>query len=719
MRNRVILLLLMMVTAVSCVKEADVPADAVRTRWTRRRIVVIAPLSESEDYAARLHRTAEWFCQNYHKAQTSLANGVNLDVEWYDENCVSLDSLADAIADDSGVDMVIGPYFSDHLDVVAERLRKTDKAVIAPLASSESVVRRYAVTPTGTVKKPFLWAMAETDISQCEAMLSKVSLEGGKRVCVLSPRDSYGQTFFEWAPFQTEELGLTLAGNVMYECGNTESVEAAMAEALESGATDVVCAASHVDDAISMIRYRNANKKHDVRLLFSDGVMSNALLLTDTDVESVEGVAMYASPSSGFQLSYESRFGVIPTSADCMTYDAFMLAGMSAFYCLENDSVGVNDAIRILTSEGYGAVEGASSLTWDVAGMKECMTNISMGVLPSGLCGATGMLTFDADAYTTRVANTYCHWRVYDGKLATIDYLSSVGSHRVSSLLASWNWQANNIQDFLNEDASVTYGALKSRWALLVCGSVGWFNYRHQADVLNMYHLLKRRGYDDEHIILVTANDVGYASQNIYQGEVRAEVNGTNLLDGVTIDYSTDTLTADDVCDILAGRASLHLPVVLDTDENSNVFVYWTGHGEDNRFLWGLSDAHFTSYMLSDVISVMCSEHRFRKLLFCAEPCFSGSMMDELMGYPGVLGIASATSSEYSFADAYDTDMAVWLSDRFTNNLVSAIDDDADMTYRELYLRLVRHTLGSHVTVFNQSLFGNLYTERCGEFFGN
>ena len=47
-----------------------------------------------------------------------------------------------------------------------------------------------------------------------------------------------------------------------------------------------------------------------------------------------------------------------------------------------------------------------------------------------------------------------------------------------------------------------------SNWAVLVCSSRYWFNYRHVANALSIYRTVKRLGIPDSHIILMLADDV-------------------------------------------------------------------------------------------------------------------------------------------------------------------------------------------------------------------
>lgn len=134
----------------------------------------------------------------------------------------------------------------------------------------------------------------------------------------------------------------------------------------------------------------------------------------------------------------------------------------------------------------------------------------------------------------------------------------------------------------LNTDYRYTeYKPLKDKWALLVQASSDWDDYRHQADVLNVYQMLKQYGWDDDHIILVVSDNIANNKNNLYQGEVRCSTNGAELYKTAKIDYSTDSLTVDDIKNIMLGNKSSHLPVVLNTSDESNVLLFWSGRGSD------------------------------------------------------------------------------------------------------------------------------------------
>ena len=49
-----------------------------------------------------------------------------------------------------------------------------------------------------------------------------------------------------------------------------------------------------------------------------------------------------------------------------------------------------------------------------------------------------------------------------------------------------------------------------NNWAILVCTSRFWLNYRHIANTLSIYRTVKRLGIPDSNIILMLADDVAW-----------------------------------------------------------------------------------------------------------------------------------------------------------------------------------------------------------------
>ncbi len=716
---RQVLLLPLCLAALSCAREDIVYVSPIKT--VTCKVAAVLPLSREGGDGVRLKNTVDFALENLRGAQKLLAHTegdtvVDLDIEWYDEDVEDLGKLASDITSREDILMVIGPFRNENVDVFARACKTADLPLIVPCVSSEDIIRRYALTKSGDkAEKPFLWSLCETDVSQSEVLLVKAWEYGAKSIALLAPDDDYGKTFYEWIPFLSTELGLELSPDNTLQY--TDNLEEKARKALSSDVDCVICAASSSRDAQTVLEVKKALGGAAPRILFTNGAFTPYLLELGDLAEGAEGVAPYSDPTTGFQIAYEERFGFSPAGGEAQVYDAVLLAGLTAFLkeCTET-SDSANGILRRITSTG-----GDDYLMWDELALSYLLAMLRSDSGYVKLVGASGVLRFDDQALTSLVQSTYVHWLVYDGRFLTLDYRSSDGSRRTTSTMASWNWKAKVAEDIEDVDSPVTYNELNDSYALLVQGSCGWENYRHQADVLNVYQMLRKFGWDDDHIILILSDDIAGNAKNKTPGQVRCSISGEDLYGGAVIDYSTDTLVVSDISDILLGRRSAHLPTVLDTDDRTDILVFWSGHGcvkssrKSDGFVWRGDDIFTDSDLLGTLLE-MDSGRRYRKMLLLFEPCFSRNMALQAEGFPGVLSIASAAGNESSFADFHSSELGVWMSDRFTNNLVNTLTANPGQTYRELYEYLYTHTLGSHVFVENSALFGNLCRTTAEEF---
>ncbi|KAI5430481.1 hypothetical protein KIW84_034893, partial [Lathyrus oleraceus] len=72
-----------------------------------------------------------------------------------------------------------------------------------------------------------------------------------------------------------------------------------------------------------------------------------------------------------------------------------------------------------------------------------------------------------------------------------------------------------------------------TKWALLVAGSNGYENYRHQADVCHAYQILKKGGLKDENIIVFMYDDIALHPDNPRRGVIINHPNGSDVYHGV------------------------------------------------------------------------------------------------------------------------------------------------------------------------------------------
>ena len=749
-----------------CKTEDDAIVYKDSRRWVEKTVAVVAPLNDPI-MKARLERTAEWMLSSLHNAQLHDTLCIDLKLEWYDEYGTDLKALGDQLAHRDDLLAVIGPFDSDNVDILAPYCQQTLKPLILPTATSENVIRRFAITSTGDGQQPFLWSLTETDVSLSEVMLSFYASQIGydfyaddfvwdiNGAVLFAPDNSYGQTFLDWAPFQSTELGIGFRSCESYP--NDEVLYQRLHDffyGLDKDGIDAYVqpqfvVGNNVEQVYKIARMRSEwwdidpdDAKQDSSLLNDVRVHSAPTYyaisnITDEAIQALgprgialtsgyQGFSPYADPMTGFEISYEARYDTKPTFAECKFYDALLLAAFAANYMEHRPNIdNLNRAIIDITTTD-NLISGAA---WSETGMELYLSALEQGQL-LGFKGASGAVQFDSECYTAALNTTYVFWYISKGRIFHQDYYSAKGNTHTATTLASWNWMMQDAEKKFDSTYSksvdpITYPALTDQYAVLVQGSNGWLDYRHEADVLNIYQMLKAGGYDDDHIILVSSDDAANASENSDKGAVRTDPDGRNLREGAVIDYKNADLTPADIVNILKGEKTDRTPVVLPKDEGQNVLLFWSGHGRSkatngvNEMAWRdeLAGNGMTADLLAETLQSMADQKQFRQVLVCLEPCYSANMGQALEGIPGVLAICSAGAYEQSFADSWSNDLNVWMCDRFSRNLVGHASANPDGTYRDLYLYCAQHTLGSHVGIYNYTNFGNLYTTSPKDFF--
>lgn len=741
----VIILFLLAGTALfSCERDPHVEANAVS-----RTVAVVAPASLRE----RLERTAQWFREETPSMSVPGAPAVKLTLEWFDEEAEDMVSLGRTLAGRDDILAVIGPFDNDRLALLAQECKQTLKPVIAPVASSEEVTRRYAVKTAGKYKTadPFLWSLTSTDIPLTELLLSHYGAwqEENKEYtrfawpAFFAPDNAYGKTFIDWAPFFAMQQDFPI--KEYEEFGDTEELVRLLREQMDrisdggffwlylSG----FCVLESVSQLLDVARERR-------RWMLSDQFLQDRYAFPSTDpadlandafqsvfldyyrtwfslsdlkeedlqavgtqihlLEGYQGLSPYADPETGFEQRYENKFGIMPCFAECKFYDALLLVQNAAGYMEQEkgwpDNLSDNE-------------------------------RFNRSVLPvTPLHGVSGVLSFDDESFLSTTQTTYLQWDIKDGKFRHLHYYRNGAAEVIADWQNSYD-ERHAIDDFANQAGNgqeADYAPLSGQYAVLVHASDRFQDYRHGSDVLSVYQLLRKGGFDDEHIILIFDKSLPTDPKNPSPGVIRANLvtsqdlyGGTEDLPKAVVDYDAASLTTADITDILLGKSSERLPVVLPQGEGNNVLLYWSGHGQKARpgqeaeFIWRGSPegSGYTASMLRDAVAAMS----IRKLLVIAEPCYGEAVLRPLADVPGTLGISGANAYEQSWADCWDADKGFWMCDRFTRNVVEYLEEHSSATYRDLFLYCASNTLGSHPQITPGPLFGNLYVSGPNEFF--
>ena len=775
----------------ACRQEDDRTEIVPARHWVEKTVAVVAPIGDAAT-KSRLERTADWFLQNFREAQMHDTLAIDLKIEWYDELSADLTALSETLAGRDDIIAVIGPFSNEGVAQFAPACLKTQKPLIVPTATSEDIIRRYAVTTSGlsTNATPFLWSLTETDVNLTGLLMSAFATESKynynmynditqvfakPKAAIFTPNDAYGMTFNYWAPFYAQEEGIELQRNLQYDSSTellsmlsdyrsvmskSSLVTSAIFCAIETMQQmyDVVRAnrqaflddpelgsvlpSTNIDDPANDRFWKLFNISYQTFFAFS-GLSEEGLESLGpraaTILQGIEGFSPYADPTTGFELSYKTRFGVMPTFAECKFYDALMLAAFAADYLAHGayqshetyePNEAFNQAIIAITSGTVSASIGGSA--WNTTSMEIYLTAMERGQLLH-FTGASGEISFDRDTYTAATTTTYVHWQILDGQILHRQYFGSAGG-RNADANAAWIFLYNEQQaneDFQQQTGGDTdnlfvYPTLTDQYAVLVQGSEGKSNYRHQADVLSVYQALRSGGFPDDHIILIIDRDMASFEKNPQPGTVRNIPGGPDLLSGTDglpkaeVDYDNRDLSALDIADILAGRSSSRLPVVLPQDAGHNVLFYWSGHGHSqehgdcNEFVW--RDTNAGEGFTADLLKLTAQQMKYRKLLIAAEPCYGECVIRAIEGLPGVLAMSGASADEQSWADHWNNETRIWMCDRFTLNLVECLTKAPDTSFRDLFFYCAQHTLGSHARIVNAEHYGNLYITGPAEF---
>ncbi|KUI55941.1 GPI-anchor transamidase [Cytospora mali] len=207
-----------------------------------------------------------------------------------------------------------------------------------------------------------------------------------------------------------------------------------------------------------------------------------------------------------------------------------------------------------------------------------------------------------------------------------------------------------------------------SNWAVLVCTSRFWFNYRHLANVLSIYRTVKRLGIPDSQIILMLPDDMACNPRNAFPGTVYSNADRAVDLygDNIEVDYRGYEVTVENFIRLLTDRVGEETPRSkrLLTDDRSNILVYMTGHG-GNEFLKFQDAEEIGAFDLADAFEQMWEKKRYHEILFMIDTCQANTMYTKLYS-PNVIATGSSELDQSSYSHHADNDVGVAVIDRYT-----------------------------------------------------
>ncbi|WIA36624.1 hypothetical protein OEZ86_007912 [Tetradesmus obliquus] len=200
-----------------------------------------------------------------------------------------------------------------------------------------------------------------------------------------------------------------------------------------------------------------------------------------------------------------------------------------------------------------------------------------------------------------------------------------------------------------------------SHWALLVAGSSGWGNYRHQADVFHAYQVLINGGYSPDHIVVMAYDDIAHNPENPMPGKVFNAPGGPDVYSGVRIDYKGEQVNAVNFLNVLEGNsaalANKGSGRVIASGPRDKVFLFYSDHGAAG--VLGMPSGPFLyADELMASIRRKFQSHGFKEMVMYIEACESGSMFEGLLDSNMAAYVTTA-------ANAYESSWATYCPEFF------------------------------------------------------
>ncbi|KAJ1283864.1 hypothetical protein BS78_03G159900 [Paspalum vaginatum] len=195
------------------------------------------------------------------------------------------------------------------------------------------------------------------------------------------------------------------------------------------------------------------------------------------------------------------------------------------------------------------------------------------------------------------------------------------------------------------EAGDETDDVVGTRWAVLIAGSNGYYNYRHQADVCHAYQIMKKGGLKDENIIVFMYDDIAHSPENPRPGVIINHPQGGDVYAGVPKDYTGREVNVNNFFAVLLGNktaVSGGSGKVVGSGPNDHIFVFYSDHGGP-----GVLGMPTYPYLYGDdLVDVLKKKHAagtYKSLVFYLEACESGSIFEGLL--PNDINVYATTAS--------------------------------------------------------------------------
>ncbi|XP_075505765.1 legumain-like [Primulina tabacum] len=263
-----------------------------------------------------------------------------------------------------------------------------------------------------------------------------------------------------------------------------------------------------------------------------------------------------------------------------------------------------------------------------------------------------------------------------------------------------------------------------TRWAVLVAGSSGYGNYRHQADICHAFQILKRGGLKDENIIVFMYDDIANNDLNPRKGVIINHPTGGDVYEGVPKDYTGEQVTAENLYAVILGDKSAvkgGSGKVVNSKPDDRIFIYYSDHGGPG--VLGMPNMPYL--YANDFIQVLKKKHAsgtYKEMVIYVEACESGSLFEGMLPDNLNIYVTTASNAEENSWGTYcpgmnpppppeyitclgDLYSVAWMEDSETHNLKR---ETIEQQYQQVKDRTSNHdtyNAGSHVMEYGNKSF--------------
>ena len=148
------------------------------------------------------------------------------------------------------------------------------------------------------------------------------------------------------------------------------------------------------------------------------------------------------------------------------------------------------------------------------------------------------------------------------------------------------------------------------------------------------------------------------------------------------IDYRGDDVTVENLAHVLLGTTSAttttttsggttaaqqQLPVLQNSNADSNILLFWTGHGGDKFFKFQDVEEILAQH-LANIFRQMHAMGKYRHVLFIADTCQAFTLFDRIQAehIPNITTIGSSLRDESSYAHHSDPDLGLTVIERYS-----------------------------------------------------